>query len=209
MVHVAAGRQRYVRAHRQRRHAARSAARHPFFQSNRANAANFGALGAVVGHEMSHGFDDQGRHYDGNGTLRDWWTPGVGASFEERTTCLVDQFDAFEPLPGEHVNGDLTLGENIADLGGLTIAHAALFDESEEATGGDGFDAEQVFFLSYAQVWCENVRPGTQSQWLLTDPHAPGKLRVNGPLSNLPEFREAFSCSESDPMVRAETCAVW
>ena len=181
----------------------------PFFQASRANAANFGALGAVVGHEVSHGFDDQGRHYDGNGTLRDWWTPGVEASFDERTQCLVNQFDAFEPLPGEHVNGDLTLGENIADLGGLTIAHAALFDESEPATGGDGFDAEQVFFLSYAQVWCENVRPDTQSQWLLTDPHAPGKLRVNGPLSNLPEFREAFSCSESDPMVRAEACEVW
>ncbi|MFS8065975.1 MAG: M13 family metallopeptidase [Byssovorax sp.] len=181
----------------------------PFLQASRTNAANFGALGAVIGHEITHGFDDRGRHYDGNGTLRDWWTPGQEASFEERSQCLVDQFDAFEPLPGEHVDGELTLGENIADLGGLNIAFAALFDENEDEVGGDGFDAKQVFFLSYAQTWCENVRPDLRSYWLLTDPHAPGNLRVNGPLSNLPEFREAFSCSESDPMVRAETCEVW
>ena len=183
--------------------------RSPFFETSRSNAANFGALGAILGHEMTHGFDDQGRHFDGNGTLRDWWTPASEASFIERSQCLVAQFDAFEPLPGEHVDGALTLGENIADLGGVSIAFDALFDGNNGEAGGDGFSAEQVFFLGYAQVWCENVRPDLRSQWLLTDPHAPGKLRVNGPLSNLPAFREAFACPATAPMVRAQTCEVW
>jgi putative endopeptidase len=177
--------------------------------ASRSNAANFGALGSVLGHEMTHGFDDQGRHFDGNGTLRNWGTPAVAASFTQRAQCVVDQFDAFEPLPGEHVDGALTLGENIADLGGVNIAFSALFDGNAGEVGGDGFDAKQVFFLAYAQVRCENVRPDLQSQWLLTDPHAPGQLRVNGPLSNLPAFRDAFSCPASAPMVRAQGCEVW
>jgi putative endopeptidase len=181
----------------------------PFFAISRSNAANFGALGGVLGHEMSHGFDDSGRHFDGNGSLRDWWAPTVEASFVERTQCLVDQFDAFEPMPGEHVDGVLTLGENIADLGGVRVAFDALFDGNKDEAGGDGFSAEQVFFLGYAQVWCENVRPDLASQRLLNEPHSPGKLRVNGPLSNLPAFREAFSCSAGDAMVRAQPCEVW
>jgi putative endopeptidase len=182
----------------------------PFFDASRIDAANFGALGAVIGHEMTHGFDDQGRHFDGHGTLRDWWTPTVEARFVERSQCIVDQFDAYEPLPGEHVNGALTLGENIADLGGVNIAYAALFDgREEEEGGGDGFEAAQIFFLSYAQTWCENMRPDLRSQRLLTDPHAPGRFRVNGVLSNLPEFREAFSCPADGPMARDEACEVW
>ncbi|MEP7126390.1 MAG: M13 family metallopeptidase [Byssovorax sp.] len=181
----------------------------PFFETRWSNAANYGALGAVLGHEMTHGFDDQGRHFDANGTLRNWWTPAVAASFAERSQCVVDQFDAFEPMPGEHVNGTLTLGENLADLGGVNIAFDALFNGNDSEAGGDGFTAEQVFFLAYAQTKCENVRPDLASQWLLNEPHAPGKLRINGPLSNLPAFREAFSCSATSPMVRATPCDVW
>ena len=181
----------------------------PFLATSRSNAANFGALGSVLGHEMTHGFDDQGRHFDGNGTLRNWWTPTVAASFAQRSQCVVDQFDAFEPLPGEHVNGTLTLGENLADLGGVNLAFDALFDGNGAETGSDAFTAEQVFFVAYAQTHCENSRPDQQSQSLLTDPHSPGKLRVNGPLSNLATFRKAFSCSASAPMVRAPACEVW
>ncbi|MFO0758639.1 MAG: M13 family metallopeptidase [Byssovorax sp.] len=181
----------------------------PFLVADRPDAANFGALGVVLGHEMTHGFDDGGRRFDGTGTLRDWWTPAVEKSFSTRAQCLVDQFDAFEAQPGEHVDGALTLGENIADLGGVTLAHAALFDGSGDERGGDGFSAEQVFFLAYAQTWCENVRPDLRSQWLLTDPHAPGKFRTNGPLSNLPAFREAFSCPANAPMARSTSCAIW
>ena len=145
----------------------------PFFSAKRTEAANFGALGAVIGHEMTHGFDDRGRHFDGKGTLRDFWTPTVEARFVERTQCLVSQFDAYEALPSAHVNGTLTLGENIADLGGVNIAYAALFDDNNERTGSDGFTASQVFFLSYAQMWCEVMRPDRRSQELLTDSHAP------------------------------------
>ena len=181
----------------------------PFLVISRSNAANFGALGGILGHEMTHGFDDRGRHFDGNGTLRNWWTPTVEESFATRAACIVDQFDAFEPLPGEHVDGTLTLGENIADLGGVSVAFDALFDGNDDEAGGDGFSAKQVFFLAYAQTHCENVRPDLQSQWLLTDPHSPGKNRANGPLSNLPAFGEAFACPASAPMVRPEACEVW
>jgi predicted metalloendopeptidase len=181
----------------------------PFLSTSALPAVNFGALGSVLGHEMTHGFDDQGRRFDGDGSLRDWWTPAVAASFEARAACVADQFDAFEPLPGEHVDGTLTLGENIADLGGLDLAYGALFDGSEEVQGGDGFSAQQVFFLAYAQTHCENVRPDLQSLWLVSEPHSPGKLRVNGPLANLPAFRAAFGCFAPGPMAREEVCKVW
>jgi endothelin-converting enzyme/putative endopeptidase len=181
----------------------------PFFVITWSNAANFGALGGILGHEMTHGFDDQGRHFDGNGTLRNWWTPAVEKSFAARAACVVDQFDAFEPLPGEHVDGTLTLGENIADLGGVSIAFDALFDGNDDEAESDGFKAKQVFFLAYAQTHCESLRPEVQSQSLLTDPHSPGRDRVNGPLSNLPTFREAFACPAGAPMVRPEACEVW
>ena len=181
----------------------------PFFVADRSNAANFGSLGAIIGHEMTHGFDDRGRSYDGDGSLRNWWTPDVEARFVERAQCVEEQYDAFTLPSGEHVNGALTLGENIADLGGLRTAYGALFDGSTEESGGDSFDAAQVFFISYAQTWCENVRSDYASLLLLTDPHAPGRFRENGPLSNMPEFREAFSCSADSPMVRAKACEVW
>ena len=181
----------------------------PFFVVGRSDAANFGALGGVLGHEMTHGFDDQGRQYDGNGTLRNWWTPAVEESFAKRAACIVGQFDAFTPLPGEHVDGTLTLGENIADLGGLSVAFDALFDGNDDEPASDGFSAKQVFFLSYAQTRCENVRPDLVSQRLLTDPHSPGEDRVNGPLSNLPAFSKAFACPAGAPMVRAEACEIW
>ena len=209
MASIARHRQRQLQLDRERLTLPAALLTSPFLVADRTNAANFGALGAVIGHELTHGFDDGGRHFDGNGALRDWWTPAVEASFAERAQCLVDQFDAFEALPGEHVNGALTIGENIADLGGVNIAYAALFDGGDEEPGGDGFDAHQVFFLSYAQTWCENVRPDLQSQRLLTAPHSPGRFRVNGPLSNMPEFREAFSCSASREMIRDDACEIW
>ncbi len=181
----------------------------PFLVEGRTDAANFGALGVLIGHEMTHGFDDRGRHFGADGTLADLWTPAAEASFKDRAQCISDQFDGYEALPGEHVNGAFTLGENIADLGGINIAYAALFDGEGDETGGDGFNAKQVFFLSYAQTWCEDVRPDFQSYLLLVDPHSPGRFRVNGPLSNLPEFREAFSCSDSSAMVRSDPCELW
>lgn len=181
----------------------------PFLSTDGSDAGRFGALGTVLGHELTHGFDDRGRQFDGMGTLRDWWTPVVKNEFISRAQCLEKQFSSYEPLPGERVNGELTLGENIADLGGLRIAYDALFDGTSDETGGDSFDARQVFFLSFAQVFCENVRPELAAQWLRTDPHAPGRFRINGSLSNNEDFASAFGCTAESPMVRSETCSVW
>jgi endothelin-converting enzyme/putative endopeptidase len=171
-------------------------------------ATHAGAVGVLLGHELSHGFDDWGRHYDGAGNLRNWWSAEAETSFGERAQCLVDQFDGYEALPGEWVNGELTVGENIADLVGIATAHRALVD-GPEVEGGDGFSAEQVFFIAYAQTRCENARPEWTAARLVTDPHAPPKLRVNGPLANLPEFSSAFGCAAGSPMVRATPCRVW
>jgi putative endopeptidase len=177
----------------------------PFFDPKADDAVNYGGIGAVIGHEMGHGFDDSGSQFDADGNLKNWWTEADRAAFKAHTDKLVQEFDLFEPLPGEHVNGKLTLGENIGDLGGLTIAYAAL----EKAMAGkprpapiDGFTPEQRFFLNWAQVWRQTVRDQAQSVRLKTDPHSPGKFRVNGPLGNMPEFSSAFGCAAGSPMVR-------
>lgn len=180
----------------------------PFVVAGAPLPRNAGSMATVIGHELTHAFDDSGRHYDATGRLRDWWSADADASFAERAQCIVDQFDRYEPLPGEHVDGAMTVGENMADLGGVTAAYHATFD-GRTLEGGDGFDATQIFFLAYAQNYCENARPELVSARLLTDPHAPGKFRVNGPLSNLPEFAAAFHCPAGAPMVREAPCRVW
>jgi putative endopeptidase len=180
----------------------------PFFDPNADDAVNYGALGAVIGHEMTHGFDDSGRQFDAQGILRDWWTAEDAAKYKAAAQLVVDQFNGYTVVDSvSHVNGRLTLGENIADLGGLTVAYYAM----EKAIAGkphpkiDGFTPEQRFFLGWAQVWRSLARPEQALNSLKTDPHSPNKWRVNGPLSNMPEFKAAFGCKEGDPMVRPES----
>ena len=181
----------------------------PFYDPNADDAVNYGGMGAVIGHEMTHGFDDQGRQFDAHGDLRDWWTAQDAAAYKTRTQLVSDQFDAYTVVDSStHVNGKLTLGENLADLGGLTIAYAAY----EKSLAGkprpaaiDGFTPEQRFFLSWAQVWRERMRPEQQRLLVNTNPHAPAQWRVNGPLSNMPEFAKAFGCKPGDAMVRADS----
>jgi putative endopeptidase len=176
----------------------------PFFDHNADDAVNYGGMGAVIGHELSHGFDDRGSQYDPEGNLRNWWTEEDRRRFEDRTGIVVRQFDAYTVLDSVPVQGRLTLGENIADLGGLSLAYAAL----QKALAGkprpviDGFTPEQRFFLAWAQIWRRNIRPEALRRQVLTDSHSPARWRVNGPLSNMPEFAAAFACSAGDPMVR-------
>jgi predicted metalloendopeptidase len=175
----------------------------PFFDPEADDAVNYGAIGMVIGHEMTHGFDDQGRQYDAQGNLADWWTPEDSRAFAARTALVERQFDALEALPGLPLNGKLTLGENIADLGGLKLAFAA-FRKSLEGrarpANRDGFTAEQRFFLGYAQAWAFHAREESVRMRVTVDPHAPPRFRVNAPLANLPEFTEAFGCGEGTPM---------
>jgi putative endopeptidase len=180
----------------------------PFFDPNADDAVNYGGMGAVIGHEMTHGFDDEGRQYDAHGNLVDWWTPADKAAFEQRAALVEHQFDAYVPIDSLHVNGKLTLGENIADLGGLTIAYAA-FQRAQRGKPAqppiDGFTPEQRFFLAWAQIWRGNVRPEAMRLQVQTNEHAPGQWRVIGPLSNMPEFAAAFHCQAGDPMVRPDS----
>jgi putative endopeptidase len=178
----------------------------PFFNANADDAVNYGGIGAVIAHEISHGFDDQGRQYDATGNLRDWWTPESAAKYKERADKIVAQYAEYEPLPGMHINGELTQGENIADDGGVKLAYAAL-QKALKKKGGmpekiDGFTPEQRFFLGWAQVWRANIRDEALKLRLNTDPHSPTKYRCNGPLSNTPEFQKAFNLPDGSPMVR-------
>ncbi|WP_216689718.1 M13 family metallopeptidase [Hymenobacter siberiensis] len=178
----------------------------PFYDPKADDAVNYGGIGAVIGHEMTHGFDDQGRQYDAQGNLRDWWTKEDGERFNARAAVVGKQFDAFTPLDSVHVNGKLTMGENLADLGGLTIAYAA-FEKTPQAKGHakiDGFTPEQRFFLGWAQVWHSSARPETVRQLIQVDPHAPDQFRTIGPLQNMPEFYQAFGCQDGNKMMRAQ-----
>ncbi len=186
----------------------------PFFYQDADDAVNYGAIGMVIGHEMSHGFDDSGSKYDADGNLREWWQPADRQAYEARTDLIVKQFEAYEPLPGLRINGKLTLGENIGDLGGIKIAWAA-FQRALERRGRpaaiDGFTPEQRFFLGLAQSWRGKLRDEALRLRLVIDPHSPGRYRVIGPLSNLPEFHEAFGCADGSPMRRADELrpAIW
>jgi len=174
----------------------------PFFDPNADDAANYGAIGAVIGHEFSHGFDDQGRKFDGSGKLRDWWQPEDVERYDSRARRLVEQFSAFEPIPGTKINGELTLGENIADIAGVTMAYRAYVHslKGKSAPVLDGLSGEQRFFLAFAQVWRGKTREAAERERLLTDPHSPPRYRVLGVLRNVPEFHQVFGVREGDGM---------
>jgi len=183
----------------------------PFYIAKADDAVNYGAIGVVIGHELTHGFDDQGRRFDGAGNLRDWWTEDDGKAFETRADCIAQEYGKFSPTDGVTLNGKLTLGENSADNGGLHLAYMALMD----SLGGkvlpkhDGFTPQQEFFLGYAQIWCENATDQSRRVTAATDPHSPGEFRVNGVLQNSPEFQQAFACKVGDRMVSSSPCRVW
>jgi putative endopeptidase len=184
----------------------------PFYTPGANDAVNYGAIGLVVGHELSHGFDDSGRRFDARGELADWWSGPVAEAFVQRTSCIDRQYSGYVSVDDLRLNGKLTLGENIADLGGLSLSWSAYQasragkpPEAEVA----GFTPAQQFFLAHAQAWCERIRPENARLRVLTDPHSPGRWRVNGPLSSSPAFQEAFECKAGDRMVRAERCEIW
>jgi putative endopeptidase len=185
----------------------------PFFDPNADDALNYGSIGSVIGHEMTHGFDDQGAKFDPTGNLANWWSEADLKAFKDRAGCIVNQFNAFEVEKGLNHNGSLVQGESIADLGGLVVAYAAF----QKAMAGkprvniDGFTPEQRFFLGFARGWATNIRPEVARLIVLQDPHPLAKFRVNGPLSNMPQFAAAFACKEGDPMVRPEKdrCVIW
>jgi putative endopeptidase len=179
----------------------------PFFDAKADDAVNYGAIGAVIGHEFSHGFDDQGSKYDAQGNLNDWWTAEDRKLFDERTKVLVNQFNQFEVLDSVFVNGELTLGENIADLAGLTVSYDAYMRSlaGKQRTNIDGYTPEQRFFIGFGQVWRGHARPEFLRQQVVTDPHSPAKFRVLGPLSNMPQFYNAFGVKKGDGMWRDES----
>jgi putative endopeptidase len=192
----------------------------PFYANQMTAGMSYGAIGMVMGHELTHGFDDEGRQFDGHGNLKEWWTPKVGKEFEKRVACVASQFDEYVAVedagsPPLHVNGKLTLGENIADLGGLKLSYtafkASLAGKKDTSEPASKFTPEQQFFLGYSQAWCGNLRKEMLRLQVTTNPHAPARFRVIGPLSNLPEFAQAFSCKEGSAMVRpaAKRCEVW
>jgi putative endopeptidase len=185
----------------------------PFFNPLADDAVNYGGIGAVIGHEMTHGFDDQGRKTDKNGNLRDWWTAGDATAFKAKAQCVSDQFDSYEVAPGVHEQGPLVLGESIADLGGITVAYRAfkMTPEGKTTKTIDGFTPDQRFFLGWAQVWGATTRQQAEISQAKTDPHPADRFRADGPLSNMPAFAAAFSCAANTPMVRppAKRCAIW
>ncbi len=184
----------------------------PFYDPKRDDAYNYGGIGAVIGHEITHGFDDQGAQFDPRGNLKNWWTPEDLKSFQDRGECVAKQFDGYQVEKGLHENGKLVEGESIADLGGVTLAYAA-FQKSLHGKPGEkdasGFTPEQRFFLGYAQNWAVNIRPELARLQTNTDPHPLPKFRANGPLSNVAEFAKAFGCKKGDPMARAQACKIW
>jgi len=211
----------------------------PFYDRAARLAVNYGAIGMVMGHELTHGFDDEGRQFDAHGNLRDWWSPDVGKEFDRRAECVAKQYDGYVAVDDLHLNGHLTLGENLADLGGIKLAYHAWLAAQKESLGAPEaassparaspgnpspaptrsggkappaagrFTDAQLFFLGTAQAWCTKTRPENARLRVTVDPHSPPEHRVNGPMSNSPEFRDAFQCKAGSRMVRPEPCAVW
>ena len=187
----------------------------PFFDKKMDDAVNFGGIGVVIGHELTHGFDDQGRKFDPAGNLRDWWTEADGKEFEKRASCVADEYSGFTAVDDLKLNGRLTLGENTADNGGARIALMALLDSiAQDKTGKsgdkiDGYTPEQRFFLGFGRVWCQQRRPELARTLVTVDPHSPGRYRVNGVVENMPEFQKAWGCKAGQPMVAANACRVW
>src|SRR5438552_471924 len=185
----------------------------PVYDPNADDAYNYGGIGTVIGHEMTHGFDDQGAKFDAEGNLRNWWTPEDKAKFEARTNCVAEEYSEFNVAPGININGKLVTGEEVADLGGATLALRA-YEKSLQGKPRqtiDGFTPEQRFFLGFAQVWGENSSLQSQTRAALTDPHAQGRFRVNGTVQNMPAFQRAFHCAEGSKMVReaSKRCSIW
>ena len=187
----------------------------PFFDASMDDAVNYGGIGAVIGHEITHGYDDQGRKYDADGNLNEWWTEADAKEFDARAQKVVDQFDGYEVLPGLHVNGKLTLGENLADLGGVRVSYdameRALAKDPSKRKNIDGFTPEQRFFLSFSQIWRINCREAEIRRLITIDPHSPGQFRAIGPHVNMQEFYDAFGIKEGAPMWRPpeQRAKVW
>ncbi|WP_348266986.1 M13 family metallopeptidase [Edaphobacter paludis] len=185
-----------------------------FYDSKEDDAVNYGHIGAVIGHELTHGFDDQGRKFDGKGNLTDWWTPEDAKNFESRTDCLDNEYSSFTAVDDVKVNGKLTLGENTADNGGLVLAYMAYLERAKKEgvdlqAKKDGYTSPQRFYIAYAQNWCENSRPENVRAQVLSDPHSPDHFRANGAIVNQPGFAEAFGCKKGSPMVPVNSCRVW
>ncbi|MDB5366793.1 MAG: Endothelin-converting protein 1 [Rhodospirillales bacterium] len=183
----------------------------PFFDANADDAINYGGVGAVIGHELTHGFDDQGRQYDAKGVLADWWEPSDADNYKKRAQCVVDQFEGYFGIDDAHHQGRLVQGEAIADLGGLTISHRAFLKTAQAKANKkiDGLTPDQRFFLSFGQIWAQSIRPEAIRTRLATDPHPLARFRVIGTVSNMPEFAKAFSCKPGDAMVRESACKIW
>jgi putative endopeptidase len=185
-----------------------------FYDPKVDDAVNYGHIGAVIGHELTHGFDDEGKKFDAKGNLRDWWTPEDTKKFEAKTDCLVSEYSNFTVAGDQHVNGKLTLGENTADNGGLLLAYMAYMDRAKKDGTDpnqkfDGYTQPQQFYIAWAQNWCANDRPESVRTQVLTDPHSPDKFRSNGPIVNQPAFASAFGCQTGSPMVPVKSCRIW
>jgi endothelin-converting enzyme/putative endopeptidase len=175
---------------------------------------NYGGIGMVMGHELTHGFDDEGRKFDPQGKLSEWWEPAVSTKFEERASCIEKQYTGYEVQPELHLNGKLTLGENIADNGGIKQAFSAYKAYEAKHPGTEtpavaGMTNDQLLFVAFAQTWCSLATPQIEQMLVTIDPHSPPRFRVNGPLSNTKSFAEAFSCAEGTPMHPTNSCEVW
>jgi predicted metalloendopeptidase len=184
----------------------------PFYSPKAAAAVNMGGMGMVVGHELTHGFDDEGSQFAADGNLQTWWAPETRKSYDVKTACLVAQYSGYEPLPGLKLKGELTLGENIADNGGVKLAfraYQALRKGATDRVVADGFSEDQQFFLAVGQTWCSKQKEEVARMLATVDPHSPPKFRVNGALSNTPEFWEAFQCKAGTAMHPANACTVW
>ena len=183
----------------------------PLYDGNGDDAPNYGNTGATIGHELTHAFDDQGRQFDANGNLRDWWTKEDAKQFEDHINCLRDQYATYTVVDDIHINAKLTSGEDVADLGGTLIAYLAWkkATEGQTLTPIDGYTPEQRFFVGFGQWACENTRPENLRVTAVTDPHSPGFARINGIATNLPEFAKAFGCKAGQPMVKQNVCKVW
>jgi putative endopeptidase len=183
----------------------------PFYDNQADDAMNFGGIGAVIGHELTHGFDDEGSQFDAHGNLRNWWTEQDKKEFEQRTKCVSDEYSSFTAIDDLKVNGPLTLGENVADNGGMRVAYMALLSTlaGKEPAAIDGLTPQQRFFLGWANGWCQNRTEALSRMLVTVDPHSPGKWRVNGVVSNMPEFQEAYHCKPNAAMVRQNACRVW
>ena len=177
----------------------------PFFKTDAPVVTNHGGMGMIVGHELTHGFDDEGRQFDGDGNLHEWWSPEVTKAFEQRAACVADKYDQYVAVEDLHLNGKLTLGENIADIGGLKMARGAL----RQQQGGSDPQSDRDFFLAFAQSWCTNYRPEAARLQALNDPHSTAQWRVNGPVSDNADFARTFACKAGTPMNPEKKCVVW